>query len=307
MFDARRLGTRQQLLRSGRLEVRLRVPSPLTEIIDDRLSGRGVRLYLKRDDLIHPELAGNKWRKLKYNLQQAKRDGYDTLLTFGGAYSNHVRATAAAGQRFGFKTIGVIRGERHRPLNDSLAYAVGCGMTLSYMDRTTYRNKAGYQVLDPLRQRFGDFYLLPEGGSNALAVHGCAELPAEVAVDFDVVCCACGTGATLAGVAAGLATGQRAMGFSALRGGGFLRDDVAKWQRQAFGAPNENWTVELDFHCGGFAKRSTALDTFIEDFGTRHDITLDWVYVAKMLFGLFTMVERGEFAWGTRIVAVITG
>ena len=283
------------------------VPSPLTELRDDRLRARAVRLYLKRDDLISPDIPGNKWRKLKYNLIAARERGQDTLLTLGGAYSNHIRATAAAGARFGFATIGVIRGEEHRPLNDSLSQAVSHGMRLAYMDRATYRRKTDPAVLDTLAAEFGDFYLLPEGGTNTLALKGCMELPAEIAPDFDVLCCACGTGGTLAGLAAGLRPGQRALGFSALKGGEFLASDVRRLQIEAFGSATGNWSIAFDSHFGGYAKRTPELDAFVADFRERHDVDLDWVYVAKMLHGVFTRVDAGEFPEGTAIVAVVTG
>lgn len=163
-----------------------------------------MRLYLKRDDLIHAELPGNKWRKLKYNIGAARDLGASTLLTFGGAYSNHITATAAAGHYFGFNTIGVIRGEEHLPLNDSLRYATSRGMQLTYMNRSTYRHKTDPFVIADLRDRFGDFHLIPEGGSNTLAMEGCKELVGEIDIDFDVICCPCGTGGTLAGISAAL-------------------------------------------------------------------------------------------------------
>jgi 1-aminocyclopropane-1-carboxylate deaminase len=279
----------------------------MVELPDTRLELSGVRLLLKRDDLIHPEMPGNKWRKLKYNLMAATDEGHDTLLTFGGAYSNHVRATAAAGYYHGFHTIGVIRGEEHLPLNPSLAYAVSRGMRLTYLDRTTYRAKRDPAVVDALREQWGRFYLLPEGGSNALAVRGCSELPAEVTEKFDVICCPAGTGGTLAGIASGLQPGQRAIGFSALKGGSFLTEDVTRLQVEAFGMASENWQVECRFHFGGFAKKTSEMEAFIDDFATRHGVTLDWVYVAKMMFGLFSLVEEGTFSPGTTIVAVVTG
>ncbi|WP_248964076.1 1-aminocyclopropane-1-carboxylate deaminase/D-cysteine desulfhydrase [Sphaerisporangium perillae] len=316
--------------------LRLSLPSPLEELRDDRLGD--VRLFLKRDDLIHPELPGNKWRKLKYNLAEAGRQGKDTLLTFGGAYSNHIRATAAAGRRFGFATIGVIRGEEHLPLNPTLALAVSWGMRLSYLDRATYRAKDTPEVISRLRAEWGDFYLLPEGGSNAFAVRGCAELPAELdaqlgieareaavlgaeagdgvglgaraiggAGGFDVVCCACGTGGTLAGIAAGLAPGRRALGFPVLKGGGFLAGEVERLQRGALGAPTSNWSLDCGFHFGGYARRTPELDAFIEDFAARHGLTLERVYVAKMMYGIFALVAAGAFAPGTRVVTVVTG
>lgn len=287
-------------------ELDLLLPSPVEELCHDRLTDRGVRLYLKRDDLIHPEIPGNKWRKLKYNLAGAAKDGHDTLLTFGGAYSNHIRATAAAGYYFGYATIGVIRGEQHLPLNATLACATARGMRLEYLDRTMYRHKNSPAVLERLRQQFGDFYLVPEGGSNAHAVRGAAELPAELRVGYDIICCPCGTGGTLAGIAAVLPSGPRVLGFSVLKGGGFLVDEVRRLQRE-YGTETANWSIELDYHFGGFARRTAVLDKFITDFHERHGLQLDWVYVAKMLYGIFAMVERGAFAPGTSIVAVITG
>lgn len=284
----------------------LALPSPVEEFEDDRVARRGVRLFVKRDDLIHPELPGNKWRKLKYNLDAAAAGGYGTLLTFGGAYSNHIRAVAAAGQYFGYSTIGVIRGEEHLPLNPTLAYAAERGMRLMYMDRQAYRDKHCSTAIAELRRRFGDFYLIPEGGSNAHAVRGAMELPAELTIDYDTICCPCGTGGTLAGIAAGLPPGRRAMGFSVLKGGSFLVDEIRRLQGEA-GVLTTNWSVELDYHFGGFAHRPAELDKFVADIRDRHDIELEWVYVAKMLYGVLAMIERDVFAPGESVVAVLTG
>ena len=284
----------------------LRLPSPLEVLDDERLHRKGVRLLLKRDDLINPDIPGNKWRKLKYNLFDAAAAGKHTLLTFGGAYSNHIRAVAAAGHYFGFETIGVIRGEEHLPLNPQLDYAVRHGMTLDYLDRTTYREKSSAAVEEGLRQRFGDFFLIPEGGSNPAAVRGAAEIAAEFPPDYDVVCCPCGTGGTLAGLAVGLPPGTRALGFAALKGAGFLVDDVARLQRE-YGTVTDNWSIELDYHFGGFARRKPVLDEFIADFSRRHSIELEWVYVAKMLYGILDLVERGRIDSGTTVIAVVTG
>ena len=286
---------------AGALE--LRVPSPVEELRDERLARAGVRLLLKRDDLINPDIPGNKWRKLKYNLEAARRQRHGLLLTFGGAYSNHVRATAAAGHHFGFSTVGVIRGEEHLPLNPVLAYAVSRGMRLTYMDRTAYRRKNSREVTSRLRQRFGRFYLLPEGGSNGLAVRGCAEIPAEIGEAFDVICCPCGTGGTLAGIAQGLGEGQRALGFSVLKGAGFLERAVADLQAR----PSGNWSLEHGFHFGGFARRAPLLDRFIAEFHERHGLDLNWVYTAKMMYGIYALAGQAALPPGTAIVAVITG
>ena len=280
------------------------LPSPVTELADERLGG--IRVFLKRDDLIHPELTGNKWRKLKYNLRAAAEQGATTLLTFGGAYSNHLRATAAAGRFFGFQTIGVVRGEEHLPLNDSLAYATGCGMRLIYLDRATYRRKRDSDVISRLRDRFGGFHLLPEGGSNPLALRGCAELPAELEPPYDVVCCPCGTGGTLAGIAAGLPEGSRALGFAVLKGG-FLAREVSALQHQAYGRDRGDWSVEDRFHFGGYARTTTELAAFGDDFAARHGLVLERVYVVKMMYGIFALAAEGAFPHGSRIVAVITG
>ncbi len=278
--------------------------SPVSEITDERLGG--VRLLLKRDDLLHPELTGNKWRKLEHNLRAAREQGATTLLTFGGAYSNHLRATAAAGHYFGFRTIGVVRGEEHLPLNDSLAYATGRGMRLTYLDRATYRRKHDPAVIAALRAQFGDFYLLPEGGSNALALRGCAEIPGELDRPYDLICCPCGTGGTLAGIAAGLPPDRRALGFAVLKGG-FLTGEVRALQLQAYGAERGMWTVEDRFHFGGYARTTPELEAFRTDFAGRHGLLFDRVYVAKMMFGIFALAAEGAFAPGSTVVAVITG
>ena len=283
------------------------LPSPMQQLIDDSFHSRGINVFLKRDDLINPEIPGNKWRKLKYNIAKGTAEGHTTLLTFGGAYSNHIRAVAAAGYYYGFSTIGIIRGEEHLPLNPSLSYAVGRGMRLSYMDRATYRRKSDRDVIGRLRNEFGSFYLLPEGGSNELAVRGCAELMAEIDTEFDIICCPCGTGGTLAGIAAGLKPGQRAIGFSALKGGEFLGREVEDLQRRTFGHRRGEWRVESAFHFGGFARRTPELDMFITDFYVRHRIILEWVYVAKMMYGIYALTETGTFDPGTRVIAVITG
>ncbi|HEY1322996.1 MAG TPA: pyridoxal-phosphate dependent enzyme [Streptosporangiaceae bacterium] len=282
------------------------LPSPLQEVVDDRLAA-GIRLFLKRDDLINPHIGGNKWRKLQPNVAAARAAGHDRLLTFGGAYSNHIRATAAAGHYFGFSTIGVIRGEEHLPLNPSLAQAASYGMTLTYLDRSSYREKKDPHVIDRLHDEFGEFYLLPEGGSNAQGVRGCAAIPAEITDPLDIICCPCGTGTTLAGIASALRPGQHAIGFSALNGGGFLTAEVEALQSQAFGFRAGDWHIECGYHFGGFARRTPALDEFIAGFRTRHGLTLNWVYAAKMMYGIYALAGQPPIPPGSTVTAVITG
>ncbi|ROO84519.1 1-aminocyclopropane-1-carboxylate deaminase [Actinocorallia herbida] len=277
-------------------------PTPLVAVDDARLGG--VRLLLKRDDLIDPEIPGNKWRKLRYNLAEAAAQGHDTLLTFGGAYSNHIRATAAAGRRFGFATVGIIRGEEHVPLNPVLEFATAQGMELRYVSRTAYRDKP----VPP-----GRYYVLPEGGSNGLAVRGCAELAAEITEPYDVLCCPVGTGGTLAGLSLGLRPGSCALGFAVLKGGGFLADEVRRLHHAhglANGSPAVRpgpWSLRTDFHHGGYARATPELTAFVADFEERHGVPLDPVYTGKMIHGVYTMAASGEFSPGTTVVAVITG
>ncbi|MFF9123769.1 1-aminocyclopropane-1-carboxylate deaminase/D-cysteine desulfhydrase [Streptomyces sp. NPDC014889] len=284
-----------------------RLPSPLQEVADDRFARRGLRLLLKRDDLIHPELVGNKWRKLAPNLRAAAGR---TVVTFGGAYSNHLRATAAAGRLLGLPTVGVVRGQElaGRPLNPSLSRCAADGMRLHFTDRSTYRRKAEPETLAALLRAAGaeGAHVVPEGGSNALAVRGCRALGEELGEHADVVALACGTGGTLAGLAAGLAPGRRALGIPVLRGG-FLAADIEALQERAFGARRGTWSLDERFHFGGYARVPAELDAFAEDFTARHGVPVERLYVAKLLYGLVALADEGAFPHGTTIAAIITG
>lgn len=273
---------------------------------------------MKREDLIHPEFGGNKWRKLKYNLIDARSLNKKTLLTFGGAFSNHIYATAGAGKYFGFDTIGIIRGEPHTPLNPTLSFAQSRGMRLIYVNRKTYKDKNNKDFINSLQQEHGDFYLIPEGGSNALALLGCMETIEEINYEinkpdsfdnnetFDIISCACGTGATLAGLIRSLKPEQRAIGFSALKGGSFLNDEVNRFLLAA-NCTHDNWSIETDYHFGGYAKTNDTLFQFMHDFEAEYSIPLDCVYTAKMFYGLFDLIRNRRFKKGTRIVAIHTG
>ncbi|MEU3913281.1 MULTISPECIES: pyridoxal-phosphate dependent enzyme [unclassified Streptomyces] len=291
-------------------ELRPRPPSPLVEAADERFGARGVRLLLKRDDLVHPELPGNKWRKLAPNLRAALEAGRDRLVTFGGAYSNHLRATAAAGRLLGLETVGIVRGDElaDRPLNDSLARCAADGMRLHFVSRSDYRRKAEPEVLARLLAAAGaaDAYPVPEGGSNPLALTGCAELGRELRGAGDVVAVACGTGGTLAGLAAGLAPGQRALGVPVLAGG-FLEPEIRSLQTAAFGAPTANWTLAEGHDHGGYARVPASLEAFAADFESRHGLPVERIYVAKLLQALTTLTQAGAFPRGTTLTAIVTG
>ena len=295
--------------------------SPLQELHSSFLDKANIQLFVKRDDLIHPQFGGNKWRKLKYNLAYASENNIDTLLTFGGAWSNHIYATAAAGKHFGFNTIGLIRGEQHSPLNATLSFASERGMELHYINRTQYRQKNEAAFLKKIKQQFGDVYILPEGGSNALALEGCEEIVQEVFSElnrpFDVICCASGTGATLAGLALAIEKEkneheQTAIGFSVLKGDPLLttglENEVIKLLADKItGTKISNWHIESKFHCGGYAKINDELIQFMQSFKSQYNIELDAVYTAKMFYGLFELIKSGTFQHGTIIIAVHSG
>ncbi|MFD3697459.1 1-aminocyclopropane-1-carboxylate deaminase/D-cysteine desulfhydrase [Streptomyces sp. NPDC058646] len=287
-----------------------RPPSPLTEAADERFTAHGVRLLLKRDDLVHPQLPGNKWRKLAPNLRAALAGGHDRLVTFGGAYSNHLRATAAAGRLLGLRTTGIVRGDElaGRPLNDSLARCAADGMRLHFVSRADYRRKAEPLTLARLLAEAGGegAYVVPEGGSNALALQGCAELGRELRGAADVVAVACGTGGTLAGLAAGLGPGGRALGVPVLAGG-FLGAEIRSLQSLAFGGPAGDWSLAEDFHHGGYARVPPPLEAFAADFEARHGLPVERIYVAKLLWALASLTGAGAFPRGTTLAAVVTG
>ncbi len=267
------------------------------------LDERKVSLFIKREDLIHPLISGNKYRKLKYNLIKAREDGFDTLLTFGGAYSNHISATAYAGKVHGFKTIGIIRGEELEEkwsLNPTLKLAKAHGMQFKFVSRDVYRDKDNIHFHRELENEFGPHYLLPEGGTNVCAIKGCEEILTPNDKDFDVLCCSVGTGGTLAGISNAALPHQQVLGFPALKGD-FLQEDIRKFARK------ENWVLQKEYHFGGYAKVSGALVDFVNDFYKQTQILLDPIYTGKMIFGLLDMIQKKSFEPKTRILAVHTG
>ena len=286
--------------------------SPVQEVNDPELKDSGIRLLIKRDDLIHEHISGNKWRKLKYNLREAAEQNHHTLLTFGGAYSNHIAATAFAAQKSGLSSIGVIRGEDDAT-NPTLKFARDHRMQLHFVSREDYRRKNDGDFIDGLEEKFGRFFLVREGGANGLGVRGCAEILSEVEEDFDVVCCAAGTGTTLAGLALSLpvrAYGRTPLlGFPALKGGEFLNDEVKRLMEESrLRLPSTvNFQLITDYHFGGYAKMKPELLDFINGFQERTGIPLDPVYTGKMMFGIYDMIRSGWFKKGTTVLAIHTG
>lgn len=262
------------------------------------------RLFIRREYLNHDFVSGNKLYKLKYNLQEAESLHYNTLLTFGGAFSNHIAAVAYAGKTKGFTTIGVIRGEElaSEVLNNpTLAFAHQCGMQFKFVSRSAYRDKTSEGFLKQLQTEFGDFYTIPEGGTNALAVKGCEEILTQTDKDtFDYICCPVGTGGTISGLINCSKVGQQVLGFPALKGD-FLNAEICKF------ANKDNWQLITDYHFGGYAKVTPELISFINTFKTDYHIPLDPVYTGKMLYGIFDLIQQGYFKSGSRILAIHTG
>ncbi len=266
------------------------------------LADTGVRLFIKREDLLFPECSGNKFRKLKYNLEAVRQAGLGKILTFGGAYSNHIQATAAAGQRAGLQTIGIIRGEElaFRPLNPTLEDARAAGMTLHFVSREEYRLREDPKVLARYQEHFGPAYILPEGGTNELAVKGCEEILGPEDRDFDLVCCSVGTGGTLAGLARSAAPGQWVRGYAALASEG-LNASVRRW------CGRSNWEITHLYHLGGYAAVRAELIDFMNRFHGETGIPLDPVYTGKMIYGIVEDVAKGNIPPGSRVLAIHTG
>jgi len=279
--------------------------APVVYLRDPRIERHGVTLAVKREDLLHPLLSGNKWRKLKYNLLHARAEGHDTLLSFGGAYSNHIHALASAGRIWDFTTIGVIRGEPEAALNPTLRHAQACGMQLVFVDRGEYRRRHDPTWQDSMRRRFGPCYMIPEGGSNALALPGVGEIWQELEEGFDFVATAAGTGGTAAGLIATAPEGTTILAFAVLKGAGFLRNDVARLLGEA--PAERRWRLLEEYHGGGYARLQPSLLAFMDDFERRHGVALDPVYTGKMMYGLFDLIERGEIPAGSRVLALHTG
>lgn len=267
------------------------------------LQEKQIFLAIKREDLIHPLISGNKYRKLKYNLIAAKEQSFDSLLTFGGAFSNHIAATAYAGKLHGLKTIGVIRGEELLEKwteNQTLKLAHEHGMQFKFVSRNIYKAKDSQELKKQLEAEFGSYYLLPEGGSNTLAIKGCQEILTDHDSQFDVICSSVGTGGTIAGIINASLQHQTVLGFSALKGD-FLKEDIRNFTAK------ENWNLQSNYHFGGYAKVTEELIHLINEFKLKTQIPLDPIYTGKMLYGILDLVKQDFFKPKTKILAIHTG
>ncbi|MGN5289634.1 1-aminocyclopropane-1-carboxylate deaminase/D-cysteine desulfhydrase [Aeromonas sp. 11P] len=278
-------------------------PFPLQRLHHPLLTRYGVELWCKRDDLIHPAISGNKWRKLKYHLLHAKEHGKRHLLSFGGAYSNHIHALAAAGCQSGLRTTGIIRGEYDAVSNSTLRDARRWGMDLVFVDRQSYRRR---QDPDWLAQFDApDTLIVPEGGSSPLAIPGVAELVGEVPFSPDLWVLPCASGGTLAGLIAGKRDREQILAIAVLKGGGFIADEVCRLHPAAASIPG--WRIALEHHDGGYAKFSPALWQWVQDFSADTGLPLEPIYSGKAMWGLFRELAAGRIAPGSKIVFIHTG
>ena len=278
-------------------------PSILTKVEDPLLEQHQLTLLVKRDDLLHPIISGNKWRKLKYIIDHALSVDANTIISMGGAYSNHLHALAYLGKTLQIKTIGIIRGENHQALTPTLMDLQNWGMELKFVSRSEYRLLRQYKSWQDLPGLGARQYWLPEGGAHRLALQGVGELISEINIPFDILCTPCGTGTTLAGLIEAAPESVQAIGFAALKNAGFLTQDVEKLLTR----PRPNWYIEQNYHFGGFAKTNNELNDFIEYFSATQHIPLEPVYTGKMLWGIFDLIKKDLINPRQTIVAIHTG
>ena len=275
--------------------------SPMQQIHHPLLRHHNVQLSIKRDDLYHPLIQGNKWRKLKYNLAAFQASECRQLLTFGGPFSNHLYATAAAGKLFGISTIGIVRGPELDMHNPTLRFAHACGMKLVAVTRKDYRLRQQKDYLSELKQRFGNVYILPEGGTNHAALRGVAEL-AQKLPGHDYLVCATGSGGTLAGLCAGH-TQRKVLGIAVLKNADYLNHEISKLTS----THHCDWQLMQHFHDGGYGRFSDKQWRFCQDFRATYQVPLEPIYTGKMMYALWQLIAQGYFPPGSRIIAVHTG
>lgn len=289
-------------------------PSPLQKIEHPLLDLWQLTVAIKRDDLLHPEISGNKWRKLKYNLLAARSQQVEHIISFGGAYSNHIHALAAAGFHFGFKTTAIIRGEPGYANNPTLKQALAWGMELQFVTRQEYKKRTEPVYLQSLQSAYPNALIVPEGGSNKFAIPGVIEALQEIQqqanVPVDHIITATGSGATLAGLVAGAAQYQpqtKVTGIAVLKNAHYLNQEIVSLLQQANISQNNHWHLQTELHHGGYAKVPLELSNFCEQFSLQTGIPIEPIYTGKMLYGLFKLIEQGYFKKGEYIVALHTG
>ncbi|MDF1695793.1 MAG: pyridoxal-phosphate dependent enzyme [Saprospiraceae bacterium] len=285
------------------IKLNLSIPSPIQKIHHPLLEGRAIDLQVKREDLIHRYISGNKWRKLKYNLLHAKKEGFRTIVTFGGAFSNHIFATAAACHAFKLNSIGIIRGE-YDIHNPTLQFAQSCGMQLKFVDRSSYREKEKSPKVKAILKKLESYTLVPEGGTNALAYQGLKELAHEInETDVDVVLVSAGTGGTASGILKELDPSKELWVFSSLKGD-FLNEEILS---QVNNSKQDQFKFISTYHCGGYGKTPAYLVDFINAFGEETHIPLDPIYNGKLVYGFLDLAAKGKLDTSKSYLWVHTG
>jgi 1-aminocyclopropane-1-carboxylate deaminase len=280
--------------------IELSFHSPVEEIFNPLFSQKDLRVFVKRDEMIHPFISGNKWRKLKYSLLEAERQHKKHLVTFGGAYSNHLLATACAGAKFGFKTTGFVRGEDVK--NEVLGLCQLFGMQLIFTDRESYKTKR--LLFEKHFETDTTAYFIDEGGASHLAVQGCAELLDELDSVYDHLFCAAGTGTTAAGFIKGIqerTLNTKVHVIPVLKGAGSLKAEI-----EAFSGYSD-FKFHQEYHFGGYAKTDEKLLTFIKTFCRETGILIEPVYTGKMFYALFDLIKNDGFEPKSKILTIHTG
>lgn len=274
--------------------------SPEEEITDALFKEKGLRLFIKRDDMIHPFISGNKWRKLKYNLIKAEKEDKNHLVTFGGVWSNHLLATACAAAKYGFRSTAFVRGEDVK--SETLFLCKLFGMELIFTDRQTYRDKPA--LFKSLFEGDQSAFFIDEGGAGAEAAKGCAELVNELRNDYQHIFCAAGTGTTAGGILKGLSEYRPQTTLHVvpvLKGAAFLKENIRQYE------PERDFLFHDVYHFGGYAKTEPALLSFISGFSSSTGILLDPVYTGKMMYAVYDLMKKDYFCEGDKIVVVHTG
>lgn len=263
----------------------------------------GYSIFIKREDLLHPVVSGNKFRKLKYIFKEIITNKIPVVITFGGAFSNHLAATAALGNELGVKTIGIVRGQEWRnKINESntLSYCYSKKMDLICVSREAYKKKETSDEIQKYLKTISNYRLIPEGGTESISVKGCAEILRPIDSKFDVICSSLGTGGTLAGLITASYKKQFILGFNALNSSSAI--NLVNYYTK-----KKNWEIINDFTFGGYGKIKPELINFMNNFYKQYKIPLDPVYTGKMLFAIFELIKKNKWRWGKKILVIHTG
>ena len=270
------------------------------QIFNSLYKDTNIKVFIKRLDLIESDIAGNKYFKLKHNIKEVISKGYKKIVTFGGAFSNHILASSIIAKNNNLLSVGIIRGEEHHPLNSTLKKAALNGMKLVYISRSEYKLKESKKFIENIYGLYGDCYIIPEGGTNDLAIKGTGDIITDDD-DYNYICCSVGTGGTIAGIINASNSNQRVLGFPAIKGFEKLNDNINLWTNK------DNWTLIDKYSFGGYARFNNDLINFIKDFYLNHNIPLDMIYTAKMIYGVNDLIRNNKINSNSSVLLIHTG